>query len=278
MKMRPVWLSLWMGLPCLCLAPPKPPLLLAEVYLPGIDPKDYLMSEKLDGVRAYWDGKGFYFRSGRPIVAPPWFVEGFPKVPLDGELWGGRGRFEALSGWVRKNVPVDEDWRQIRYMVFEMPGVSGNFSIRVERMKDLVTKARVPWLQCAEQFAVADAQELRARLQGVIRLGGEGLMLHRRDAPYVSGRNAALFKLKAFLDAEATVVAHVPGKGRHQGRLGALWVEDDHGRRFKVGTGLTDAARDRPPALGTRITYRYQSVTKKGLPRFPVFVRVRLDE
>ncbi len=257
---------------------PRPPLLLAEVYSEGLDPKDYLVSEKLDGVRAYWDGAQLYFRSGKPIAAPQWFLAGFPLTPMDGELWAGRGHFESLSGWVRRDVPHDEEWRQIRYMVFELPEAPGDFSARAQRIKELVSHARIPWLGEVEQFGLKDLQALHTRLKAVIRAGGEGLMLHRRDAPYLAGRHGALLKLKPYLDAEGTVVGYVPGKGRHQGRLGALVVEDDRGRRFKVGTGLTDKARQCPPALGLRVTYRYQSLTQKGLPRFPVFVRVRPEE
>ncbi|MGJ4749160.1 hypothetical protein ACQV5M_22540, partial [Leptospira sp. SA-E8] len=78
-------------------------------------------------------------------------------------------------------------------------------------------------------------------------------------------------------DAEARVLAHLPGQGRHQGRLGALLVQASDGRRFQLGSGLSDALRAAPPPVGTWITYRYRGLTAKGLPRFASFLRVRAD-
>ncbi|MDR3393566.1 MAG: DNA ligase [Parasulfuritortus sp.] len=265
-----------------CLAAPvmvsteaAPALVLAEVYRNSIDPAAYWVSEKLDGVRAYWDGKQLYFRSGHPVPAPAWFTRDFPATPLDGELWLGRGTFERLSGIVRKTEPVDAEWRQVRYMLFELPGAGGTFSVRKDRLARLVEQAGIPWLQAVEQFRVDDRKALQAKLDGVVAAGGEGLMLHRADAQYSAGRSDDLVKLKPFLDREARVVAHLPGEGRNTGRLGALLVEDENGRQFRIGTGFSDAQRENPPTVGSLVTYRYRGLTAKGLPRFPAFLRIR---
>lgn len=247
---------------------------LAEMYRDGIDPAAYWVSEKLDGVRALWDGRVLRFRSGLPIAAPPWFVAGLPRQALDGELWIARGAFERLSGVVRKREPVDAEWRQVRYMVFELPLAPGSFTERLEAIRS--TTARGPaWLQAVEQFRVADREALRRRLDEVVAAGGEGLMLHRADAKWVAGRSDVLLKMTPWLDAEARVVAHRPGKGRLKGMLGALEVESPDGRRFRIGTGFTDRQRRDPPAIGATVTYRYRELTAKGMPRFPRFLRVR---
>ena len=254
-------------------------LLLAEVYgwESGQDPARYWVSEKYDGVRASWDGERLRFRSGRLVAAPAWFVTGLPQVPLDGELWLGRGEFQRLVGIVRKRVPVDGEWRQVRYMVFELPGVPGTFTTRVVRIKQLVDQAHLPWLQAVPQFRVADQLGLKKRLDEVVESGGEGLMLHRAEALYHGGRSPDLLKVKRWLDAEAEVVGHRPGTGKFQGMLGALEVETAAGQRFLLGTGFTEAERREPPPLGSTITYRYTGLTKGGLPRFPAFLRVRQD-
>jgi len=192
-----------------------PAMLLAEVYAADVDVTQYWVSEKFDGVRAQWDGHVLRFRGGGLVPAPAWFTENFPNVPLDGELWIGRGRFDTLSGTVRKIEPVDAEWRQVRYLVFELPGAAGDFSARVLQIRTLVTQTAVPWLQAVEQTRVADRATLMKRLDGVVRAGGEGLMLHRADAPYLTGRRDALLKLKPWLDTEATVVGHIPGKGKY---------------------------------------------------------------
>ena len=100
-------------------------------------------------------------------------------------------------------------------------------------------------------------------------------MLHRADASYHAGRSADLLKLKPYLDREATVIAHIPGQGRNAGRMGSLLVRDANGQEFRLGTGFTDAQRMNPPAIGTLVTYKYQGLTNKGLPRFASFLRIR---
>ncbi|NCS65868.1 MAG: DNA ligase [Hydrogenophilales bacterium CG03_land_8_20_14_0_80_62_28] len=268
-------LSVFLTMPALAAAEAAPALVLAEVYRNAIDPAGYWVSEKLDGVRAYWDGRKLYFRSGHPVPAPAWFTRDFPTTPLDGELWLGRNTFERLSGIVRKAEPVDAEWRQVRYMLFELPGAEGTFTTRKDRLAQWAEHAGIPWLQAVEQFRVADQKTLLAKLDSVVAAGGEGLMLHRADAPYTAGRSDDLVKLKPYLDREAKVVAHLPGAGRNTGRLGALLVADDNGRSFRVGTGFSDAQREAPPPVGSTITYRYRGLTAKGLPRFPVFLRLR---
>ncbi len=250
-------------------------ILLANVYRDDIDVAHYLVSEKLDGVRAVWNGEQLRFRSGRPIHAPRWFIEALPAMPLDGELWLGRGGFERLSGIVRREAPVDAEWRQVRYMLFELPGGEGDFRQRAERLQRIAEQAGVPWLQAVAQEALPNRQALQARLAAVLRSGGEGLMLHRADALYETGRSDTLLKLKPWLDAEAVVVGHLPGKGKHAGRLGALRLRRPDGREFRLGTGFTDAQRRDPPPIGSKVTYRYRELTAGGLPRFASFLRIR---
>lgn len=251
-----------------------PAVLLANAFRESVDVSRYLVSEKLDGVRAVWDGQVLSFRSGRPIKAPEWFVAALPKQPLDGELWLGRGQFERLSGIVRREVPDNDGWREVRYMIFELPGAPGSFRERADRIRQLVAEANVPWLGEIGQVSAVDRAALQRQFDAVIRQGGEGLMLHRADAPYETGRSDVLLKMKPWQDAEAVVVGLQPGKGRHSGRMGALRVRTPEGREFWLGTGYSDAQRREPPPIGTTITYRYRDLTQSGLPRFASFLRV----
>ena len=267
---------------CLAVAVAKdssspPALLLANVLGPDTDPAKYLVSEKYDGVRAVWDGKVLRFRSGRTVNAPAWFIAKLPAQGLDGELWLGRGRFETLSGIVRKTEPQDEEWRQIKYMIFELPGAPGTFAQRAQRIQEIVGKAQWPQLIAIEQLRVANRAALKRKLDEVVSGGGEGLMLHLADAEYVTGRSDVLLKLKPLQDTEAVVIQHVPGKGKYQGMLGALRVRAPDGKKFLIGTGFSDEVRRNPPALGVTITYTYRGLTNAGLPRFPSYLRVRED-
>jgi DNA ligase 1 len=252
-----------------------PAIVLAKVLDPSVDPADYFVSEKFDGVRAIWDGEVLRFRGGNVVNAPAWFIAKLPKQSLDGELWLAREKFEVLSGYVRKTDPVDEEWRQIKYQIFELPGAPGRFEERYARIQAIVKQAAWPQLVAVQQFRVSDRAELKRKFDAVVKAGGEGLMLHRADALYVTGRSDVLLKLKPLDDTEAIVVAHIPGKGKYAGMLGALRVEAPDGKRFTIGTGFTDAMRRDPPPVGTTITYTYRGLTRTGVPRFASYWRVR---
>lgn len=255
-----------------------PALTLAKHWQAGLDPLGFLVSEKLDGVRAFWDGHVLRFRSGRMIAAPDWFTAALPATPLDGELWLGRRSFDRLSGVVRRSTPIDAEWRELRYMIFDLPGERGPFGERAARVLSLLDAAKVPWLQAVEQARVPDRTLLQRQLLQLVGEGAEGLMLHRADADWAPGRSDALRKLKMIPDEDARVLAYLPGKGRHAGRLGALLLQMPSGQRFALGTGFTDAQRDSPPRLGAFVTYRYRDRTPTGLPRFASFLRVREAE
>ena len=275
----------WLGLGVLGLLPAAmavhaadaPALLLANVYRPGMPLADYWVSEKYDGVRGYWDGHTLRTRGGETVATPAWFTAGWPDTPMDGELWAGRGRFSHAQSTVRQQQPDDAAWREMRFMVFDLPAHGGTFDQRLPALNQLVELLDQPWVQAVPQQRVASDAALQKLLLRTVRAGGEGLMLHRGASMYRAGRSDDLIKVKTHEDAEAKVVAHLPGQGRHAGRLGALVVEMPSGQRFRLGAGLTDAERDHPPPVGSWVSYRFRGTHDSGVPRFASFVRVRDD-
>ena len=230
-------------------------------------------------MRGRWDGRQLRTRGGERINAPAWFTAGWPAKPMDGELWAGRRRFEQVQSTVARQQPLDAAWRELRFMVFDLPAHPGSFDERLRALTRTVARIDQTWVQAVPQRKLASEAELQALLSEVVRGGGEGLMLHRGGSLYRGGRGDDLLKLTPHDDAEARVVAHLPGKGKHTGRLGALLVETPEGRRFALGTGFTDAQRADPPPVGSWVTYHYRGVHEgSGLPRFASFVRVRADE
>lgn len=234
----------------------------------------YLISEKLDGVRGYWDGRQMSSRSGRLIAIPDWFVDGFPTYPLDGELWMGRGTFEQMSSLARRKQPIDAQWRKVKFMVFDLPSHSGSFVERYARAsKELNLGSE--YLDLIEQKRLDNQHQLDDWLAEVVAADGEGLMLHKLSSLYVAGRNPNLIKLKPYYDAEARVIAYSKGKGKLLGVMGALLVENQQGVRFKLGTGFSMEERRLPPEIGSTVTYQYSGLTQKGTPRFARFLRER---
>jgi len=253
-----------------------PPLLLAETWDTATDLSGWWMSEKLDGVRAYWDGKQFLSRLGNLFHAPDWFVEGLPDVALDGELWIARKAFQRTVGIVRRQDKNDL-WKEVKFLVFDAPGIKDPFERRLEFVRDAFARKKARYADAHPHERCRDLAHLRDELTRVEALGGEGLMLRQPSSAYEVGRSATLLKIKTFRDAEATVIGHQAGAGKHKGRLGALLVRLADGTEFAVGTGFTDKQRAAPPAVGSVITFRYQELSEAGVPRFPSFVGARID-
>ena len=250
-----------------------PPLLLAHSWDGSADLTGWWVSEKLDGVRAFWTGTKFLSRLGNEYHAPDWFTEGLPKTPLDGELWLGRGAFQRTVSIVRRQ-DKSEHWREIKFVVFDAPSAKGSFEERLAFLRESLVDGQSDYVSVLPQDVCEGEADLRQRLVDIEAKGGEGLMLREPGSAYEVGRSMTLLKVKTFHDAEALVIGHSAGKGKHKGRTGALEVRLADGTEFSVGTGMSDREREDPPAIGATITFRYQELTDAGVPRFPSFVRV----
>jgi DNA ligase-1 len=248
--------------------------MLAKTFTPTIDVSEYWICEKLDGVRARWNGQDLISRGGHPLKAPQWFTAGFPKQVLDGELWLARGKYQQTVAIVSKHTP-HSGWQKIKFMVFDLPNHPGSFNKRVTAMQTLNTRINSHYLDVIKQFQLSSQTELMQYLDNITLQGGEGLMLHHKAALYQQGRSNNLLKLKKFTDTEAVVIGYRAGKGQFTGKMGALQVKTALGKIFYIGTGFSHQQRAHPPAIGSIISFRYQGKTDSGIPRFAVFLRIR---
>jgi DNA ligase-1 len=249
-------------------------VLLAHKWSGG-DPTGYWMSEKLDGVRAYWTGEKLITRNGNEIHAPEWFLNSLPSIALDGELFAGRGEFQKTVSIVRKKKPVDSEWRSMHYRVFDAPEVPGPVEKRWAAMNKAIRGKK--HVETVEQVKCKGESHLRQYHKKIRKQGGEGVMLREPNSRYEGKRSHTLLKVKDFEDTEAKIVGYTPGTGKHKGKLGAYEVVlvDDKSIRFKVGTGISDAERERPLKIGKIITIKHQGVSKAGVPRFPALITAR---
>ncbi len=247
-------------------------LMLPRVFLGTLPPGQWLVSEKLDGVRGYWDGRRLYSKHGRIFQPPAAFTANFPPFAVEGEIWGGRGTFERTAAIVRRPAG-DPGWLQLQLAVFDVPCVPGGFEARLARARDWLAKHPAKHAFVITHQPVADAAAVRSELARIEGLGGEGLVLRKSGSPYVAGRSPDVLKVKSYDDREAEVVAWLPGAGRNRGRLGALLVElPESGLRFKIGTGFSDEVRLRPPPVGSLVTFKFYGNYESGLPRFPAYL------
>ncbi len=254
----------------------KSDVLLAHSWDGESDPTGWWLSEKLDGVRAYWDGREFKSRNGNVFHVPEFFREKLPNnLHLDGEIWGGRGNFDETSGIVRSSQRDETRWRKLIYVVFDAPSFTETFEKRMAHAFAAIDPtSRALWHPHRRCTGLDDLLAELARVQG---MNGEGLMLRQPGSLYERKRSRSLLKVKTFHDADALVVGHQPGEGKHDGRMGALMCKLADGTEFKVGTGFSDEQREKPPAIGSTITFSYFELTKSGTPRFPSYVGQRAD-
>lgn len=257
----------------------KPNIQHGVTYQPVANIEQYFVSEKLDGIRGYWDGKNLITRQGNKIYSPEWFTQYWPKQPLDGELWIGRNQFEAVLSCVSKKAPEQNQaiscWKDIRFMIFDLPSHTGTFSDRVNKMQALLVEIRSPYFAMINQVKFNNIKAVEEKLAHIISMQGEGLMLHLASSYYKTGRNKALMKFKKHQDAEATVIGYSQGTGKYRNHLGALKVKTKEGIIFKIGSGFTDEQRANPPAIGSLISFKYNGLTKSGIPKFARFWRLK---
>ncbi|EKO3552510.1 DNA ligase [Vibrio fluvialis] len=251
------------------------PVAQANEYHDGINIYEYWQSEKLDGIRAIWNGKQLLTRNGNPIYAPRWFTDPLPDYALEGELWAGRGHFALVQQTVLDHTPSDEAWRKIDFMLFDMPDAAGDYTKRYYNLIHVVDSASSKHIKYIEHTPVLSEQELLRYLDTLVNENGEGIMLRKVTARYQAGRSNDLLKLKKHQDAEARVVGYKICNGKYKGLMGSVLVRTDEGTEFYVGTGFSDEQRLNPPEIGSLITYRYNGLTAEGKPRFARFVRVR---
>ncbi len=246
----------------------KPKLFLLNKYSGDVNVSSWYMSEKLDGIRAYWDGKKLISRNGKIFSSPDFFTKDFPKHKLDGELWTKRDNFSTVVSIVNKKKS-HKKWSELTYNIFEVPDTKGNLLQRLNRVKE--TK----YIKIIGQIKVKDKEHLNIFLKTIENKGGEGVVVRDGDLAYYTGRNKNSLKVKSYIDTECKVVGYNEGKGKYKNILGSLSCKMKNMQVIKIGSGLSDNQRLKPPEIGTMIRFKYYGLTSKGNPRFPIFLRVR---
>jgi len=247
----------------------KPDLFLLKTYK-NQDTTNWVMSEKLDGIRAYWDGKQLLSRGGNIIHAPKWFTSDYPDFEVDGELWTKRNDFENISSIVRDKEPSIH-WKEVKHFIFEVPNAQGGLLQRLAKVKPYENE----YLRVLPQIAIKNKKHQEAFLKEIEEKKGEGIVVRDPDALYINKRTSKALKVKTFHDDECKIIGYTQGNGKYTGQVGAIKCKLINNIEFKIGSGLKDSFRKNPPKIGTIITFKYQNITKYGKPRFPVYLRIR---
>lgn len=276
-----IFIFLW----CACFAFASDILLLNKISEQEIRKKNfngYLMSEKLDGVRGIWEAGKFKTRQDNPIHTPSYFTYNFPSFKLDGELWIARAKFDEVSALIRSDNLDSSLWKSVTYNVFDVPNACEEFKLtpctlsnRLKVLERYLQQNPNPYIKIIKQIPIKDQEHLKEFYKDIVFNKGEGVVIRKDFAPYEKGRSKNALKLKPYKDAECKVIAYTEGKGKFQGKIGALLCQMPNDRVIKIGSGLKDKDRENPPKIGSIITYKFNGLTKNSLPRFPVFLHIR---
>ena len=250
----------------------------------------WLASEKLDGVRAYWDGENLLSRQGKKLNAPLSFTKNFPKFALDGELYAKELKFEEIQASVMDKLPDEKAWSRLKFHIFDVPEASGGLLARLEVLAKFLKNEPNDNLIIIKQIKMRDNAQFLKFAESIIAKGGEGAVVRESNAPYERKRSKNALKFKKFKDSECEVIAVNKGSGKYANFAGSLTCkalggkndkekagEPKEGTIFKIGSGLSDKNRQEPPKIGSIITYKFQNLTTNGKPRFPIFLRIRED-
>lgn len=265
-------------------------VLLANTYK-NTNPVGMMASEKFDGVRAIWDGVKLKSRTDKDIHAPKWYLNFLPiDMALDGELYLKRGSFEETTSIVSKKIPVNEEWKKIKYMIFDAPSLNEPFTQRLQIVNNYVkmqceNAKNMCSLRTVDHVQINSINQMKAMFNNIIKKGGEGIMLRVANSKYEQKRSKTLLKVKPTDDAEAIITNMIEGKGKDVGTMGALKVklQKNPAIEFKIGTGFTSNLRKmfwnkKNNYIGNVVTFGYKGLTTKGIPRHPSFMRLRSDK
>lgn len=235
--------------------------------------KAWMMSEKLDGIRAYWDGKELYTKNGNKIYAPKWFIKDFPNFELDGELWTKRNNFENIQNIVLDKIPSSK-WKEITYNIFEVPNAKGNFQERLSIIKNYLDKNPNNPIKIIPQIKCENQKHLEKYLQELINKKAEGIIIKNPNIEYFTGRSDEILKVKKFEDDEGEVIGH----NYKDKKFKSLKVKLENEIVFNLGGGFSDKERLNPPKIGDIVTFKYYGFTKNNKPKFASFLRIRKEE
>ncbi len=266
--MRTVFLYLFFTLGLFALDVQKP-----KVYK-NQDINGWYMSEKLDGIRAYWNGKNLYTKNGNIIHTPKDFTKNFPNFELDGELWTKRDDFENIQSIVLDTKP-SKKWKTITYNIFEVPNAKGDFLSRLKKAKKWFSSYPNQYVKIIKQIECKNKKHLDKFLEHIISLKGEGVIIKNPTKAYHTGRSKDILKVKKFLDMEGLVVGY---NYKENNKFKSLKIKLKNGVVFNLGGGFSTEEKKNPPKIGDIVTFKYYGFTKKAKPKFASFLRVRKEE
>jgi DNA ligase-1 len=232
----------------------------------------WYMSEKLDGIRGYWDGKNLYTKNGKRLYPPKYFIKDMPSFPIDGELWTFRDDFENIQSIVMDKTP-SKNWKQITYNIFEVPDTKGNFTTRVQKLKNYLKTNPSKIIKIIPQIVCKNKNHLNKYLNSIVKNKGEGLIIKDPNTNYHTGRSFHILKVKKYYDMEAVVIGI--NYRKNSTIMKSLKVQLKNKVIFNLGGGFSNKQRLNYPKKDDIVTFKYYGFTKLGKPKFASFLHIR---
>lgn len=129
------------------------------------------------------------------------------------------------------------------------------------------------------EFKLGTLEECKELAKSKVKKGFEGLYLKSPHHMYKPGKrvNDAI-KLKLRPTADLLCIMVNSGEGKYIDMIGSLTLQDSQGRLVSVGSGLSDAQRDKPLAyyINKVVEIEYEQILDTYIQ--PTFVGIREDK
>lgn len=260
-------------------------------------------SPKLDGIRCLIIDGVPVSRNLKPIpnkhIQDSLRALNLPK--LDGELMLKSGDFNS----VQSAIMSESGKPDFEYVVFDSFETEADGYVK--RFAS-IPNIDSPLVKKISNLFIESPKQMEKQYDLWIKQGYEGAIIRDMRGIYKNGRSTLkqgwMLKLKTFQDAEAVIVGREElmhnnneattdklgqtVRSSHKdnqeagGTLGSLLVEYN-GKQFKIGTGFDNAERARLWARGDKlngklVTFKFQELSKYGVPRFPVYKGLRHED
>lgn len=237
-----------------------------------------IVQPKLDGMRMLFDGTTGWSRGNKEIIPEciAHIKANTKGYILDGELiLPGNVPLQDTMSAAKKYRPGISD--TLEYIVYDIVDETMPYDERLKILNSIVSTSKN--IKLITSVIIQTPHDAYGEHKKFTKMGYEGIMVRNTKSMYTIGkRSYDLLKFKEFLDSEFKIIDVAEGSGSDVG-LAILVCEID-GTTFNARPEGSQENRaeifnDRKNVIGKYATVRYQTLTKDGVPQFPVAVGIR---
>jgi DNA ligase 1 len=271
--------------------------MLSHVYAPHRIIYPVFVQPKLNGIRALYQAGHFQSRDELPWnngvlrhLTEPLKDILAEHVILDGELYVHGWPLQRINAAIAVNrYEPTPDSPLIEFHVFDVVDFTKPFKDRIDPVTQVLRdtqhqhKARiVPTRKVFDEAQANDqyAYWVNEKFEGMMYRLGNCQYTRPNAGRGISDKNNRtwhLLKRKDFRDDEFLIIDVEEGLGKRSNMVGAFVCVAKNGKRFRVGSGLTDSEATyffQHPPIKSFAKIKYLTLTSDGIPFNPIILAV----